>query len=87
MSFTSRARWQDAKKAGWLRHFLVVFFFRSNVYLRCGESRGESTTFQKNIILKDNVLDRDIFLLWSITHKCGLSIPSGIFYKCKTTSV
>ncbi len=52
-----------------------------------GESRGESTTFQKNVSLKDNVLDRDIFLLWSITHKCGLSIPSGIFYKCKTTSV
>ncbi len=52
-----------------------------------GESRGESTTFQKNVILKDNVLDRDIFSLWSKTHKCGLSIPSGIFYKCKTTSV
>ncbi len=67
--------------------FLGSFFFRSNVYLRCGESRGKSTTFQKNVILKDNVLDRDIFLLWSITHKCGLSIPSGIFYKCKTTSV
>ncbi len=33
-----------------------------------GESRGESTTFQKNVSLKDNVLDRDIFLLWSITH-------------------
>ncbi len=55
--------------------------------LGVGESRGESTTFQKNLILKDNVLDKDIFLLWSITHKCGLSIPSGIFYKCKTTSV
>ncbi len=56
-------------------------------FVSVGESRGESTTFQKNVSLKDNVLDRDIFFLWSITHKCGLSIPSGIFYKCKTTSV
>ena len=52
-----------------------------------GESRGESTIFQKNIFLKDIVLDRDIFLLWSITHKCGLSIPGGILYKCRMTSV
>ena len=49
--------------------------------------RGESTIFQKNLILKENVLDIDIFLLGSITYKCGLSIPDGILYKCRTTSV
>lgn len=44
-----------------------------------------STIFQKNVILKDNVLDRDIFLLWSITHKRGLSVPGGILYKSTMT--
>ncbi len=40
-----------------------------------GESRGGSTTFQKNVIWKDNVLDRDIFCcgqnsqVWSIDTK------------------
>ncbi len=75
------------KKVILLNIYTCISAVGSDLYLTWGESRGESTTFQKNLVLKDNILDRDLFLLWSITHKCGLSIPSGIFYKCKMTSV
>ncbi len=38
--------------------------------------------------LGTTVSDRySIFLLWLLTHKCGVSIPGCILYKSRTASV